>query len=168
MQDDLNDAITYMASQGLADPKRVCMLGWSYGGYAASRAAERDGDKYRCAISGAGPHDLIDMVAYDKEYLGPYGAKFIGAAGKLDEVSPGRHADRYSIPILIVHGAKDTRVPVSQSRNLVARLKKAGKIEGRDFVYIEQPRNTHHLPLEADRVQFLEEVKKFLDKNNPA
>jgi dipeptidyl aminopeptidase/acylaminoacyl peptidase len=169
MQDDLNDSITHLAREGIADPKRVCMFGWSYGGYAASRAAQRDGDKYRCAISGAGVHDLPDMVAYDREYLGRHGSKYIGsAAGRLAEVSPARFAKQYSIPIMIVHGAKDDRVPVAQSRDLVKRLKAAGKVEGRDFVYLEQPRNTHHLPLEQDRIQLLEEMKKFLDKHNPA
>lgn len=169
MQDDLNDAVTHLAAQGLVDAKRVCMFGWSYGGYAASRAAQRDGDKYRCAISGAGVHDIPDMVAYDRNYLGEHGSKYLGAAAsQLADVSPARHAARYSIPILIVHGAKDQRVPVAQSRELVKRLKAAGKVEGRDFVYVEQPRNTHHLPLEADRVQLLEEMKKFLDRHNPA
>lgn len=169
MQDDLNDAVTYLASQGIIDSKRVCIFGWSYGGYAASRAAQRDGDKYRCAISGAGVHDLPDMVAYDRDYLGRYGSKYIGsAASQLADVSPARHASEFSAPIMIVHGAKDQRVPVDQSRNLVKRLRSAGKVEGRDFIYIEQPRNTHHLPLEEDRIQLLEEMKKFLAQHNPA
>ena len=168
MQDDLNDAIAHLAREGIADPKRVCMFGWSYGGYAASRAAQRDGDKYRCAISGAGVHDLPDMVAYDKEYLGRYGAQFIGSAAvKLSDISPARNAKSFSIPILIVHGAKDDRVPVSQSRDLVKRLKAAGKVEGRDFIYLEQPRNTHHLPLEEDRIQLLQEIERFLARHNP-
>lgn len=170
MQDDLNDAVTWLAGQGTIDPKRVCMMGWSYGGYAASRAAERDGDKYRCAISGAGVHDLGAMVRYDKNYLGRYSAKTgLGSAGtNLADVSPGLHPEKYSIPILIIHGARDKRVPVAQSRNLVAGLKKAGKTEGKDFIYVEQPLNTHNLLREADRVQVLQEVKKFLDRNNPA
>jgi dipeptidyl aminopeptidase/acylaminoacyl peptidase len=169
MQDDLNDAVTHLAAQGIADPKRVCMMGWSYGGYAASRAAQRDGSKYRCAISGAGVHDLPDMVAYDKDYLGTYGAKTaLGAAGKLREVSPGLHAEQYSTPILIIHGEKDQRVPVRQSRDLVRRLKQAGKVEGRDFAYVEIPRETHNLLLESSRLRVLQEMKKFLDRYNPA
>jgi dipeptidyl aminopeptidase/acylaminoacyl peptidase len=169
MQDDLNDAVAYLAAQGIADPKRVCMMGWSYGGYASSRAAQRDGSKYRCAISGAGVHDLPDMVAYDRDYLGAYGAKTaLGAAGKLEEVSPSRHAAQYSTPILIIHGEKDQRVPVAQSRTLVRRLKDAGKVEGRDFVYVEIPRETHNLLLESSRQKVLDEVKAFLDKHNPA
>jgi dipeptidyl aminopeptidase/acylaminoacyl peptidase len=169
MQDDLNDAVTHLAAQGIVDPKRVCMMGWSYGGYAASRAAQRDGAKYRCAISGAGVHDLPAMVAYDRDYLGAYGAKTaLGAAGRLQAVSPGLHAGQYSTPILVIHGEKDQRVPVAQSRTLVRRLKDAGKVEGRDFVYVELPRETHNLLLESSRLRVLEEVKKFLDRHNPA
>ncbi len=168
MQDDLLDAISALAAKGIADPKRVCIMGWSYGGYAASRAAQRDGQHYRCAISGAGVHDLPDMVSFDKNYLGEFGAKYIGAAGRLPDISPARHADQFSIPILIVHGKVDQRVPVSQSRNLVKALKSAGKVEGRDFVYLEQPKNTHNFPFEADEVQFLETVRDFLAKHNPA
>jgi len=169
MQDDLNDAIPWLAGQGIVDPKRVCMFGWSYGGYAASRAAERDGDKYRCAISGAGVHDLPAMMRYDKNYLGRYGAKMgMGSAsGDLVDASPGLHPEKYSIPILIVQGARDKRVPPSQARDLVARLKKAGKIEGKDFAYLEQPLNTHNLLREEDRIQLMQEVKNFLAKYNP-
>ena len=168
MQDDLLDAITALGARGIADPKRVCIMGWSYGGYAASRAAQRDGEHYRCAISGAGVHDLPDMVRYDRGYLGEFGAKYIGAAGRLPEISPARHAKQFSIPILIVHGKVDQRVPVSQSRNLVKALKSAGKVEGRDFVYLEQPKNTHNFPFEADEVDFLQAVRDFLAKHNPA
>jgi len=170
MQDDLIDGIDYLAKQGIADAKRVCIMGWSYGGYAASRAAQRDGAHYRCAISGAGPSDLLAMVRYDKGYLGSQLAKAaLGSAGSdLSDVSPALHADQYSIPILIVHGTKDQRVPVAQSRNLVQRLKAAGKVDGKDFVYIEQPNNTHNLLREDDRIQFLEETRKFLEKHNPA
>ncbi len=168
MQDDLLDAITHLSARGIADPGRVCIMGWSYGGYAASRAAQRDGKHYRCAISGAGVHDLPDMVAFDRDYLGEFGAKYIGAAGRLPEISPARHAKQFSIPILIVHGREDKRVPVSQSRGLVKALKSAGKVEGRDFTYLEQPKNTHHFPFEADEVQFIEAVRDFLAKHNPA
>ncbi|MDB5694116.1 MAG: uncharacterized protein JWO81_3179 [Alphaproteobacteria bacterium] len=169
MQDDLNDAVASLAAQGIADPKRVCMMGWSYGGYAASRAAQRDGSKYRCTISGAGVHDLAAMVAYDKDYLGEYGAKTgLGTAGRLETVSPSRHPEQYSTPILIIHGEHDQRVPVAQSRDLVRRLKGAGKVEGRDFVYVELPRETHNLLLESSRLRVLQEMKKFLDEHNPA
>ena len=59
-------------------------------------------------------------------------------------------------------------MPVRQSRDLVSRLKRAGKVAGEDFVYVEQPLNTHNLLREEDRIQLLTEVKKFLDRHNPA
>lgn len=170
MQDDLNDAIPWLAKQGIVDAKRVCMMGWSYGGYAASRAAERDGDKYRCAISGAGVHDLVAMKAYDKNYFGKFSSKMgMGSASaNLVDASPGLHPEKYSIPILIIQGARDVRVPPAQSRDLVARLKRVGKVEGTDFVYVEQPLNTHNLLREPDRIQVLSETLKFLKTHNPA
>ena len=169
MSDDLNDAIPFLAAKGIVDPKRVCIFGWSYGGYAAARAAQRDGDKYRCAIAGAAPVDMPQMIVHDRDYLGSYGAKnALGSANAdLVDISPALHADQVSTPILIVQGAKDSRVPVSQARGFVSQLKKAGKVEGRDFVYLEQPQNTHNLLREADRVQLLEAVRDFLAKHNP-
>ena len=169
MQDDLNDAVGYLAQQGIADPSRVCMFGWSYGGYASSRAAQRDPDRYRCTISGAGVHDIPEMVAFDRNYLGRHGSQYIGsAASRLADVSPARHTSGRWAPIMIVHGARDERVPVAQSRSLVSRLRSSGKVEGRDFVYVEQPRNTHNLPLEADRLQLLVELQRFLGQHNPS
>ncbi|SOB80861.1 Dipeptidyl aminopeptidase/acylaminoacyl peptidase [Sphingomonas guangdongensis] len=75
MSDDLNEAVAFLARQGTVDPARTCIMGWSYGGYAAARAAQRDGKTYRCAIAGAAPVDMAAMVAYDRGYLGSYGAK---------------------------------------------------------------------------------------------
>jgi len=168
MQDDLLDAIAYLSGEGIADRSRVCIMGWSYGGYAASRAAQRDGEHYRCAISGAGVHDLPTMVAYDRNYLGRYGSQYLGsAASRLVDISPARFASQFSMPILVVHGVQDARVPVAQSRGLIDRLRAAGKVEGRDFVYLEQPQNTHNLPREADRIEFMEAVQRFLARHNP-
>lgn len=169
MQDDLDDSITALAQQGIADPKRVCIMGWSYGGYAAARAAQRNPELYRCAIAGAGVFDLPRMVAYDRNYLGQYGSQYIGsAASRLADVSPARNTGGKWAPILIVHGAKDLRVPVAQARFLVERLRASGKVEGRDFRYVEQPRNTHNFPFESDMLQWLEEAAKWLETHNPA
>lgn len=169
MQDDLDDSVRHLAAQGIVDSKRVCVMGWSYGGYAAARAAQRNPELYRCAIAGAGVYDLPRMVAYDRDYLGQYGSQYIGsAASRLADVSPARLASGRWAPILIVHGAKDERVPIAQARYLVEQLRSAGKVEGRDFRYVEQPRNTHNLPFESDRLQWLEEAARWLQTHNPA
>jgi dipeptidyl aminopeptidase/acylaminoacyl peptidase len=166
MQDDLNDAITHLAKEGIADPTRVCMVGASYGGYAAMRAAQRDGRLFRCAISYAGVSDLGALAKFDRNSLfGKEAASYLkGKAPDFEAVSPLRAPEQFSTPILLIHGKNDLRVPVEQSRKMAAKLKEAGK----DHRYIEQPLGDHHFSRQEDRLQFLQEMESFLAKHNPA
>uniref|UniRef100_UPI0035C9F4C4 alpha/beta hydrolase family protein n=1 Tax=uncultured Sphingomonas sp. TaxID=158754 RepID=UPI0035C9F4C4 len=166
MQDDLTDAVKWAADSGLADAKRVCIVGGSYGGYAAFRAAQRDAGVYRCAVSYAGVADMPAMLRYDGAFLNGGRSKdyFRAQAPDLKGVSPVYGAAQFSIPILILHGKKDTVVPVAQSRNMVGKLKAAGK----PYRYVEQPLGDHHFSRSEDRVQFLKELETFLKANNPA
>ena len=84
--------------------------------------------------------------------------------GDLSDVSPIKFTREFGAPILVVHGKKDLRVPVEQSRDLVDLLQKAGK----PVVYVEQPEGDHHFSRMDYRLQFLLEMEKFLDKYNPA
>lgn len=169
MQDDLDDVITHLAAQGTIDPARVCMMGWSYGGYASARAAQRDPDKYRCAIAGAGVYDLPMMRQYDQTYLGSFGANYLSrGVAELSTVSPARNTDGRWAPILIVQGVRDARVPVAQARTLVSRLRGSGKVQGTDFDYIEQPQNTHNLNYDDVWVEWLEGAERWLTRFNPA
>ncbi|WP_339442684.1 alpha/beta hydrolase family protein, partial [Pseudomonas proteolytica] len=142
MQDDLTDAVKWAADSGLADAKRVCIVGGSYGGYAAFRGAQRDGAVYRCAVSFAGVSDMPAMLRYDGSFLnGGRNKDYLrDQAPDLKAVSPIYGAAQFSMPILIMHGKKDTVVPVKQSRDMAAKLKAAGK----PYVYIEQPLGDHH------------------------
>ena len=166
MQDDLNDAVKALVDQGIADPKRVCIVGASYGGYAAFRAAQRDGKLFRCAVSFAGVSDLGRMVAYDSQFLGGgQGKDWMRAqAPDFKAVSPLYHAEEFSTPILIVHGKKDRRVPFKQSKLMADRLQAAGK----PFEFIEQPEGDHHFTRGEDRLSFLKALEAFLAKYNPA
>ena len=169
MQDDLNDAIDHLAREGIVDAKRACMMGWSYGGYASARAAQRDPDRWRCAIAGAGVYDLPEMRNYDVNYLGSFGSNYLAkGAAELTDVSPARNAKGKWSPILIVHGARDQRVPVTQARILVNALKSSGKKQGVDFEYVEQKENTHNFPFESTQIEWLSEAAKWLNKHNPA
>lgn len=165
MQDDLLDAITFLAGQGVADPKRVCIVGGSYGGYAAMRGAQRDGAHYRCAVSYAGISDLGAMLKYDRNLFGKdmvdYWKK---QAPDFAAVSPKFHASEFGAPILIAHGVEDKRVPVKQSRMLVGELSKAGK----PYDYLEQKLGDHHFSRAEDRLEFLKKLEAFLAKYNPA
>jgi dipeptidyl aminopeptidase/acylaminoacyl peptidase len=166
MQDDLTDAVKWATTSGLADAGRVCIVGGSYGGYAAFRAAQRDTGVYRCAVSYAGVSDMPAMMRYDGSFLNGGRSKdyLRRQAPDLRAVSPIYGAAQFSVPILILHGKKDTVVPVKQSRDMVAKLKAAGK----PYTYIEQPLGDHHFTREADRVEFLKALEAFLKVNNPA
>ncbi|WP_145199029.1 alpha/beta hydrolase family protein [Sphingobium sp. B2] len=170
MQDDLNDAVDWAVKQGIADPKRICMVGASYGGYAAMRAAQRDPAKYRCAVSYAGVSDLAAMMRYDRRFLNHSTRQdwLKEQAPDFASVSPVHFASQFATPILLMHGKKDRRVQVSQSREMAEKLKAAGKVEGRDYIYVEQPLADHHFSREADRLEFLEQMDAFLKAHNPA
>lgn len=166
MQDDLNDAVTWLAKEGIADPKRVCITGGSYGGYAAMRAAQRDGAIYRCAVSFAGVSDLSRMKRYDSRFLGgeANGDWLKKQAPNFAAVSPLNAAAQFTIPILLVHGKDDVVVPYAQSRDMADRLKAAGK----PVTFIGQPLGDHHFSRYADRLQFLQAMEAFLNEHNPA
>lgn len=171
MQDDLNDAVDYLAGQGVIDKSRACMMGWSYGGYASARAAQRDADRWKCAIAGAGVYDLVKMKSSDTEMLGKFGANYLAeGANSLSDVSPARNAAGKWAPILIVHGVRDSRVPIAQARTLRDALQGAGKKEGVDFAYLEQPKNGHYgiYFTKEERLEWLGGATAWLAKYNPA
>lgn len=170
MQDDLDDGVHWLAAQGMIDPKRVCIMGGSYGGYAAMWAAVRNPDVYRCAISFAGISDVNAMLRYDKNlfaasrYDRDRRGRIRTKDQDMDAVSALQHAAEIKVPLLIAHGKKDQRVPFSQSTRLHEALDKAGKPN--DFVLY--PEEGHGFSKEEDSVDFLKRVDAFLAKYNPA
>lgn len=166
MQDDVDDARAWAISTGLADGKRVCIAGGSYGGYVAMRAAERNPDLYRCAISFAGVSDLPAILTYDAKFINGQGTYeyWKARAPDLRAVSPINNAEKTGIPILVVHGRKDSRVPLAQSKDYVDKLKKAGK----EVEFYVQPEGNHYFSREEDRFTFLRQMEAFLDKHNPS
>jgi dipeptidyl aminopeptidase/acylaminoacyl peptidase len=171
MQTDLSDGVRSLAAQGVVDPKRVCIVGASYGGYAALAGATMDTGVYRCAVSIAGPSDLQRMVADDKFEEGKvverYWLRFMGAANSGDStlasLSPARQADHDSIPILLIHGADDTTVPFVQSQLMAEALKRAGK----SVELVTLKHEDHYLSHGDTRLQMLQASVDFLEKNNP-
>ena len=165
MQDDLIDAVGWLAGQGVVDAKRVCIVGGSYGGYAAMRGAQRDGAHYKCAVSYAGISDLNAIMKYDRNMLGKGVVDYWKSrTADFEAVSPRFHGASFGAPILIAHGSLDKRVPVKQSRMLVTALQEAGK----PHEYLEQKKGDHHFSRGEDRLEFLKALKTFLDKHNPA
>src|SRR5436190_6542198 len=166
MQTDLSDGVRYLTKEGIVDPKRVCIVGASYGGYAALAGAAFDPGVYRCAASVAGPSDLRRMVIRSGDAARRYWTRFMGAEDIRDphlaEVSPAAHVDQIKIPILLVHGRDDTVVPLEQSRFMAEALEHAGK----PVEFVVQPGADHWLSRGDTRLQTLEAVVSFLEKNN--
>ena len=170
MQTDLSDGVRALAANGMIDPHRVCIVGASYGGYAALAGATLDTGVYRCAVSVAGPSDLKRMVADDKSDAGDQGVgiqrywyRYMGPKDQLTAISPADQAGKATIPILLIHGKDDTRVPYVQSQIMADSLKKAGKPV--EFVTLDK--EDHWLSRGETRLQMLKAVVDFLERNNP-
>jgi pimeloyl-ACP methyl ester carboxylesterase len=136
MQDDITDGLKALVDQGTVDPARVCIVGASYGGYAALAGAAFTPDLYKCAVSIAGISDLDDMIGWSKRTYGSdsalidYVHKVMGDPDKdsvrIRATSPAQQVGRIKIPILLVHGTDDGIVPIAQSRTMKKALDKAG------------------------------------------
>jgi len=132
MQDDVTDATRWLIEQGIADPKRVCIGGASFGGYAAVMGGVREPDLYRCIISYLGVHDLELMFARGDIEDSVYGQNYLElVVGKdqkmLRERSPINFVERIKAPVFIAAGGADDRVPKAHAERLHAALEKAGK-----------------------------------------
>ena len=168
MQDDLNDILTYFGQKGVIDPNRACIMGWSYGGYAAARGAQRDPKLWKCAIAGAGVYDMPLMNKWDEENLGRFSRGFQATSDNPEGISPARNTDGEWSPILIVAAKKDARIPMEQANVLVSNLEKSGKKQGEDFKFIVQEEGTHNLPYDDVHIQWVSEAYEWLEKYNPA
>ncbi|HEY8697850.1 MAG TPA: S9 family peptidase [Rhizomicrobium sp.] len=165
---DLTDGAAKLEADGIADPKRVCVVGASYGGYAALAAATFAPDVFACAVSFAGLSDLgpwLDWVAGSEgdvqEGLSVWERR-IGAArsdtAKLQAMSPAHHARNVKIPVLLIHSEKDVTVPIAQSEIENDEL----RLAGRDVEFVRLSGDDHYLSLPQTRIQLLKEIEKFL------
>lgn len=170
MQTDLSDGVRHLAAAGTIDPRRVCIVGASYGGYAALAGVTLDPGVYNCAVSVAGVSDLKAMLDFDQTKSGAansplvlYMKRSVGDRKTLDEISPIRHADKVGVPVLLVHGRDDTVVEVAQSRRMEKALKSAGK----DVTYIELEGEDHWQSVESSRLDMAKAIIGFIEKYNP-
>ncbi len=174
MQTDISDGLADLASKGVIDPKRACIVGASYGGYAALAGVTVQHGLYRCAVSVAGVTDLNAILDWGYRRGGEaptdstrYWRKFMGAQGNSDPMlhaySPARIADRADAPILLIHGLDDTVVPIEQSRMMERALRAAGK----PVEFVTMKGEDHWLSREAGRKAMLTAAVDFVLKHNP-
>jgi dipeptidyl aminopeptidase/acylaminoacyl peptidase len=174
MQTDLSDGVRYLAKQGVIDPARVCIVGASYGGYAALAGVTLDPGVYRCAVSVAGISNLHHFLLSLGEWRpGPddrarrYLDRFLGAKGTddpaLDAISPVKHLDAITVPVLLIHGRDDLVVPYAQSEEMYEAARRAHK----DIELVPLKAEDHWLSRSATRLQMLQSSVAFLRAHNP-
>ena len=158
---DITDGARYLVETGQADPERMCIVGWSYGGYAALLSGVEEPSLYRCVVSIAGIGDLKDLAQEEKRYL--YSEVAAAAYGKDDRIlkagSPARRAKEMMAPTLLFHGDEDIHVRIKQSEKMNKALKKADK----EVTFIEYEEVAHSLFRNAVRIDMLDRMGEFLD-----
>ncbi|NGZ86811.1 S9 family peptidase [Duganella aceris] len=173
MQDDLADGTRWAAAQGIADAKRVCIAGASYGGYATLMGLVKDPDLYQCGIDWAGVTDI--NLLYDGHWNFtsdlPDGWKQYGMpslvgdqvkdAEQLKATSPLLQAARIKQPLLLAYGGADERVPLPHGTKFYNAVKQGNP----NVEWIEYEEEGHGWELPKNRIDFWGRVEKFLDKN---
>ncbi len=169
MQSDISDGLSHLVTQGIVDPKRACIVGASYGGYAALAGVTLQKGLYRCAVSVAGVSDLSLMISTDMRESGSNPVlrrnltTEIGKGRELKDISPRRFAAQADAPILLVHGKDDVVVPYKQTTVMADALKEAGK----PHELVTLVGEDHWLSKSVTRQRMLEAVVSFVEKHNP-
>ncbi len=171
MQDDLDDAMDWAVAQGFANPERVCVVGGSYGGFAALWSVIRNPERYRCAASWAGVTDFDAQLKYDRDFLERrvrkrWQAQVEGdlSTMRLSEISPTKQIARLTRPVLLAHGTRDARVPFDQFELFRDAAKKHGKPI--DTLVLEG--QGHSFDNAGSEQAWYDALLAFLQKNNPA
>ncbi len=166
MQDDITDATRWAIADGVADGKRLCIYGASYGGYAALMGVIREPDLYRCAVGVSGVFDLSKMYKWGSIRRSDFGQlylkKVIGEdPAELAARSPAKLADKVTVPVLLVHGRLDSRVDIKHARLMKSALQK----NKAPVTLIEYPYTGHSIVVDGYRRDFYAQLLDFLDKN---
>lgn len=169
MQDDITDALSFAVKKGITDPNRVCIVGSSYGGYAALAGGAFTPELYKCIVAIAGVSDLKSFLNWSKMESGGKSSavsywKRQFANGNIDNealaaASPESFAQNFKAPVLLIHGENDKTVPIEQSKKMSSALKAADK----KVKFVELVKEDHFLQDSETRLQTLEETIKFVN-----
>lgn len=172
MQDDITDTVKALSEKGVIDPQNVCIVGMSYGGYAALAGGAFTPELYKCVVSINGVANLADMYQYDKFEHGSHHESVTfwemqfaaNADGEVDKAemqarSPDSHAEKFAAPVLLIHGENDRIVPFRQSKSMNAALHKHNK----PVELLELKGDNHHLQNNETRLATLEATVNFVN-----
>jgi len=168
MQDDITDGVNWLIKEGIANPKRVGIYGGSYGGYATLAGLAFTPDLYACGVDYVGVSNLISFMNTIPPYWKPYLEMMHEMVGNPDTdlemlkaASPVFHVDKIKSPLFVAQGAKDPRVNIDESNQIVNALKQRGvKVE-----YMVKENEGHGFHNEENQFEFYKAMEKFLKKN---
>jgi dipeptidyl aminopeptidase/acylaminoacyl peptidase len=158
---DVNAAARYLAGTGIADPNRIAIVGWSYGGYAALQAAGTEPGLYKAVAAIAPVTDLAMLKRDSANFTNKREvSKFIGDGPHVVEGSPVNVASQIRVPVVLVHGDLDNNVFIGHSDKMAAQLRKAGV----PVEYLRYEGLDHQLASGEVRAQMLVKLAAHLSK----
>ena len=168
MQNDLTDAVKWAIAKGIADPKRVCIYGGSYGGYATLAGLVFTPELFACGVDIVGPSNIQTLFASIPPYWAPIKSEFVMRVGDVEKdaelnkkISPLFHADKVRVPLIIAQGANDPRVNIKESDQMVEAMRGKGlKVD-----YIVYTDEGHGFARPNNRLDFYGRVDEFLAKH---
>ena len=168
MQDDITDGVKWLIDQGIADPKRVAIYGGSYGGYAVLEGLTKTPDLYAAGVDYVGVSNLFTFMKTVPPYWKPFLDMMYEMVGNpekdktlFEENSPALNADKIKAPLFVAQGAKDPRVNIDESNQIVNALKSRGI----DVEYMVKENEGHGFHNEENRFSFYEAMESFLAKH---
>ena len=168
-QDDITDGVRWAIDQGVADPKRICIYGSSYGGFAAMAGLIQTPELYRCGISYAGVVDIgrtvWRMPGRRLRIAEAHLAEMLGEKEDQKEhwkkISPLTNVDRIQVPVLLAYSEHDSKIPIGTARKFAKELKKRDKL----YDFMVKDNEDHGFHQEANKIELWEKIEEFLKAN---
>ncbi|HWF44652.1 MAG TPA: S9 family peptidase [Candidatus Kapabacteria bacterium] len=168
MQDDVTDGVQWLIKEDVADPNRVAIYGGSYGGYCTLAGLTFTPETYACGVDYVGVSNLLTFIETIPPYWKPYLESMYEMVGNpvteramLEAASPVFHVDKIKAPLMVVQGAKDPRVNINESDQIVEALRQRGI----DVPYIVEAEEGHGFRNEENRFKVYEAMEGFLAKH---
>jgi dipeptidyl aminopeptidase/acylaminoacyl peptidase len=166
MQDDITDGVKWLIQKGIADPKRIAIFGWSFGGYAALAGITFTPDLYACGVDFWGISNYFSLYRsfptyWPKDRINERWGDIVKDSLQMYNTSPVFHARNIKAPVLILQGENDVRVKKGQSEEMAETLKTLNK----EVEYVLMEGEGHGIKDEQKTILQMNRVDNFLKKN---